>query len=187
MNVNDDSKKIDEIVEGLRARSSSSMAEAMTRFGPMVSALAGIMVRDPRDAEEVVQDTFISAFRSILSFNPAEASFPTWLGRIAYHRAVDFLRRHRMPIAESTDLAEIPLTDEDEDAPSASADELYEALSMLAPAERTLISLVYFEELPLERVAYIMNSNPGAISARLYRLKRKLARIINERIKKRPL
>lgn len=157
------------------------MAEAMRRFGPMVATIAGMMVRDSRDAEELVQDTFIGAFRDIRSYRPAEASFATWLGRIAYHRSIDMLRKRRIPFDDIDETA-YGVAEADE-PPDAAVDELREALARLAPAERTLISLFYFEDLPLAKVAYIMESNPGALSARLYRLKQKLARIINERRK----
>ncbi len=55
------------------------------------------------------------------------------------------------------------------------------AVERLMPEERTLITLVYFKEMPLADVAYIMQSgSAGALSSRLYRIRQKLAKIINE-------
>ena len=174
----------DELIDRLRARSRSAYAEALRRYGGFVSSIAGMMVRDRRDAEEVVQDTFIGAFRDIGAYNGAEASFATWLGRIAWHRSVEMLRRRRIPVGELSDEAAAIADDAHDEEPEADIDELREALALLAPAERTLLTLVYFDDLPLARVAYIMQSNPSALSARLYRLRNKLARIINERKKR---
>lgn len=174
----------DELLGGLRARRRGAQAEALKRYGGFVASVVGMMVRDRRDVEELVQDTFLGAFRDIGRFNEAEASFATWLGRIAYHRSVDLLRRRRIPTEELSEATAAMPSDEADEALEADIGELRKALALLAPSERTLLTLVYFDDLPLAQVAYIMQSNPAALSARLYRLRNKLARIINERKKR---
>lgn len=173
----------EEMIEGLRRHSRGAYSEAMRRYGAFVSSIVGMMIRDPRDAEEAVQDTFISAFRAIGRFDESVASFQTWLGRIAYNRSVDSLRRRTIPTGEISELTASEDCDDTDENLEADIDLLREALELLAPVERTLLTLVYFDDIPLDEVAYIMQLNRPVISSRLYRLRNKLARIINERKK----
>jgi len=179
------STDIGSLVDGMKSGSRQAFSEAIRRYGPLVQSIVGSMLRDRRDVEEVVQDAFVGAFRDIGRFRPGGATFPTWLGRIAYHRAVDFMRRRNLPAGPLSELADIPADEEPDVERQFAVEEIGEALERLSPDERMLLTLVYFDELPLAEAAYIMQSNPAALSARLYRLRHKLARIINEQRKKR--
>lgn len=172
----------------MKAGSRQAFLETVRRYGPLVQSIVGSMLRDRRDVEEVVQDAFIGAFRDIGGFKTCGASFPTWLGRIAYHRAVDFMRRRNLPVGPLPEFADIAADDEEEsdEEQQFAVDAIGKALQLLSPDERMLLTLVYFDDLPLAEAAYIMKSNPAALSARLYRLRHKLARIINEQRKTRP-
>ena len=49
------------------------------------------------EAEDIVQETFINAFRSLRQYDDSKASFATWLHRIAYHEALRRMKRRRLP------------------------------------------------------------------------------------------
>lgn len=171
-------EKNDELITALLRGSRRAQAEALRLYGGYVAAVASVMLRDPRDAEEAAQDAFMSAFRSIRTFNPAEASFATWLRRIVYHRCIDVLRQRKIPTEELPD--DLPAEAEDADL-GEDVEALTDALNTLAAADRELLYLAYFDDLPHAEIAFITGSNPAAIAAKLYRLRNKLAKIINER------
>lgn len=135
------------------------------------------MASDPRDAEELTQDAFIRAFGAINRFDGKESKFSTWLARIAYHAAVDHLRRLGVKPAE--DVTDTPPEPEAEEA-DMMPELLDEALELIAPEERTTLQLVYFDGMSLDEAAYVLDTNANALSTRLYRIRNKLARIINE-------
>lgn len=176
------------LTDALISGDRTAFKTAMDRFGPLVISIAASMIRDRRDVEEIVQDSFINVFRSINRFNPAEASLRTWIGRITFNRTIDFMRRHKYPedlIDDTEALADIPEKDaDDEISIEADIGLLKEAILSLRPKERGLLSMVYFDNMPLAEVAFILNSNPAALSARLYRLRHKLSLIINEKRKR---
>ncbi len=149
----------------------------MSRYGRLVSSITGAMTSDTRDAEELTQDAFIRAFRTIGSFDSNKAALGTWLARIAYNASVDHLRRRGIrPAEDSTDtLPEPPAPEED-----LLSDLLGDALELIAAEERTALQLVYFDGMSLDEAAYVLNTNANALSTRLYRIRNKLARIINE-------
>lgn len=173
------------VADGLKAGNRAAYQTAMNLYGPLVISIASTMVRDKRDIEEIVQDTFVNVFRSINRFNPQETMLSTWIGRIAFNRSVDLLRQRRPEelLDDSTAAYRDVPGENDSDDLSIEDDIglLREAILSLRADERTLLTLVYFEKMPLTDAAYILKSNPAALSARLYRLRHKLSLIINEK------
>lgn len=143
--------------------------------------IAGSVLANPLDVEEVVQDAFMRAFGAIESFDPRRGRLSTWLGRIAYNTAlnrsrVNATRCHTVGFDElKTEIADVvPTGSSDPDA------ELLDmALDLLDPRERTMLQLVYYADMPLADAAAILETNPIALAARLYRLRRRLASSIN--------
>ena len=73
----------------------------MERYSGTVYNLALRMMNDPQEAEDVLQETFISAFRALDRFE-GRSQLSTWLYRIAYNAALMRLRKRRVPV-ESLD------------------------------------------------------------------------------------
>lgn len=149
----------------------------MNRYGRLVSSITGAMASDPRDVEELTQDAFVRAFRTIGSFDSRKAALSTWLARIAYNAAVDYLRRKGIRPAE---YAAESLPEPPAEPDNMLSELLDDALELIAAEERTALQLVYFDGMSLEEAAYVLDTNANALSTRLYRIRNKLARIINE-------
>lgn len=66
--------------------------ELMERYQDRVYRLAFEVLRNPEDAEDVVQESFVKAYLSLKNFR-GQASFYTWLYRIVYNMAIDYKRR----------------------------------------------------------------------------------------------
>jgi len=127
-----------------------------------------LKIGDRADAEDMTQQVFLSALRSIASFRWQGTPFTAWLFRIAHNQIVDHLRKKtRRPI-----LVEI-----DETAPSGSdnpehmaelnlsIERLTEATSHLTEAQKEVISLRFAGGLSIDEVAKAMGKKPGAIKA----------------------
>src|SRR4051812_34186095 len=76
----------------------------LARHGERVVSVVRGMVEHRQDAEDIVQDVLLRAWRAMPTFR-AESSFATWLHRIAVNAALDFRRRRAAPSEESIDLA----------------------------------------------------------------------------------
>ncbi|MDE7336166.1 MAG: sigma-70 family RNA polymerase sigma factor [Muribaculaceae bacterium] len=167
----------EQLVAGLQQGNRRAYVEAMNRYGRLVSSITGAMASDPRDVEELTQDAFVRAFRTIGSFDSRKAALSTWLGRIAYNAAVDYLRRKGIRPAE---YAAESLPEPPAEPDNMLSELLDDALELIAAEERTALQLVYFDGMSLEEAAYVLDTNANALSTRLYRIRNKLARIINE-------
>lgn len=150
----------------------------MQQYSGLVQAIVGSMVRDPRDVEEIVQDTFVKAINGIKSYREAEASLSTWLGRVAHHQTVDFLRKKsRQPVEVAHESLPEPKSEPSDDERVTA---LLLAIDRLKPDERTILTLAYDSDMPLAEIAYIFDTNANNISSKLYRIRQKLALFINE-------
>lgn len=168
----------------------------LRHYGNQVFSLIVRLVGNAEDAEELRQDTFLKAYRNLSLFR-GESSFQTWLMRIAYNSATDFLRkqRHMESLLQEEDT--LPDTDEGnaleeelESLDSRRVELLHQAIGQLSAADQVLITQFYLDNRPLKDVAYVLNITPNAASVRLIRIKKKLYHLIkrieaNEALKRR--
>ena len=161
------------------------------QFGPLadrhahrVQKFVARMIPLSEDAEEVTQDTLVSAFQSLARFDAERASFRTWLLRIAYHIALKRLRkasRKGWTQVEENDIEEYPDLETDtmlNDTTSERITRLKQAVSQLAPDDQMLLSLYYHDELPFREIAYIVDSNDSYLRSRLQWLRKKIHQTI---------
>jgi RNA polymerase sigma-70 factor, ECF subfamily len=136
---------------------------------------------DPELAEEVVQDAFTSVWRHADRFDPARASFRTWLYALARNRIVDLRRRAaaRPRLAEKEagdELAEL-----DESLEQAALQwQVGAALARLSPEHREVIRLAHFESLSLREVAQALGLPLGTVKSRSYYALRHLRLVLDE-------
>jgi RNA polymerase sigma-70 factor (ECF subfamily) len=101
------------LVAALQQGDPDAFAELVERHSETIYNLALRMMNNPQEAEEVLQDTFVSAFRALGRFE-GRSQLSTWLYRIAYNAALMRLRRRELP---TTSLDEPLLGDEGDPMP----------------------------------------------------------------------
>lgn len=165
----------------IRARDKSACAECIERHGGEVYRLALRMMRNQAEAEDVVQETFLSAFKSIDSFE-GRSGLSTWLYRIATNAALMRLRRadpETVPVDETAapdDGAAVPrqlfdwccLPESDFDSAEARA-ELERAIRELPERLRLVFVLRELEGRSTEETAEALDLSAEAVKTRLHR------------------
>ena len=137
------------------------------------------MVSDAGDAEELAQDAFVRAFRALRQFD-GRSSWLTWVLRIAYHTALNHLKRQRQQWLSIDDL---PLADTPDDLSTDREERIQQldaAIDRLPADEQLLLHLYYYDDRPLRDIAYIMDAEPGLLATRLHRIRKKLLLIMKE-------
>ena len=173
------------LADGLRRGQTTAQEMFLRQYAPTVFRQIVRMTRDERDAEELTQDTLLKALNHIDAFNPARAGMQTWLCRIAYRLTLNHLRVPKPPLI-SIDEAANPLTMEDERQMNQLFEEsdnemthwLLQAIDLLPHDEQTLITLFYYDDLPIRDIAYITDAPPGTIATRLHRIRKKLFNLV---------
>ena len=139
------------------------------------------IVGDRDDAEDVLQDAFISAFRHLPSFR-GESTFGAWLKRIVVHKSVNALNKRRtvsFPEGEMEHLA-APEPDAADVFPY-SVEEVIAAVSRLPDGYRAVFSLYLLEGYDHEEISEILSISESTSKSQLNRAKRKLIEILKQR------
>ena len=129
---------------------------------------------DSQLSDDLAQDTFIKAYTSIGSFRGL-SSFQTWLMRIAYNVFYDYTRSHHT----AEDIDTLPQRSSGSDNPSLKMD-LYAALALLKPDERTCITLQLIDGYDIAAIAKITRLKEGTVKSHLSRGKEKLATYLRQ-------
>lgn len=170
-----------EIVALVRDGRREGYEAMLSRYAERVFAMIVKLVPNMMDAQELTQDVFLRAFDRINSYNLQRSSLSTWLCRIAYRRAIDFLKRNHPQVLsiEDSQVWQTDISDEQLEAElSTNREERIELLERLIDElptdERTLLTLYYYDGYPLTEIAYIMGIDAKVLANRLYRTRKKL-------------
>ncbi len=179
-------------VDRLRHNDEAAYEQLVRQETPHLLAVARRLLRNEEDAQDAVQQAFLSAFRALPDFN-GHCRLATWLHRIAVNMALMKLRsRSRKPEQAIEDLlprfledghhAE-PLSDWGEDAEQQLARHevrarVRAAIASLPEAYRTVLLLRDLEELDTEETARALGVSQGAVKTRLHRARQALAMLL---------
>ena len=173
------------IIKEVLGGKSEQFEHILNRYGGQVFNLIAHIVPCKEDAEELTQDVFIKAFRQLSSFKE-ESCFSTWIYRIATNTALSAARKRKYNTLHLDDAAYSNIHDEiiDEALDNDSEEQLQrlsEAIDRLNAEERALITLYYMNEIPIAEVATIMRLTESNVKIRLYRTRKKLYLLLNDR------
>jgi RNA polymerase sigma-70 factor, ECF subfamily len=139
-------------------------------------------VRNPEDARELCQDTFLRVHQCLHQYR-YESALKSWIGRVAYTIALRHLQHKRIPLAEPVDDSDgyslIENVSDGFDLEAACADEetarhLHAAIESLPPLQRTVLTLYYLEETSIPDIARITGLASGTIKSHLFRSRLRL-------------
>lgn len=136
--------------------------------------IARSIVKKDEDCADAMQETILKAYKSLPTLkNPA--FFNTWVCRILINECNTLLRKKSRIIA----MAEPPEPVYTPKSPDDRMD-LRDAVYRLEEAQRTIIILHYFQDLPIREIAEMLELSEGTVKTRLYRARMTLSRWLNE-------
>ncbi|AMR30872.1 RNA polymerase subunit sigma [Mucilaginibacter sp. PAMC 26640] len=182
-----------ELIQQTLAGNQSAYADLVKRHQRFVFTLALRFTKAREDAEEVAQDCFIKAYRSLGSFQQ-QSKFSTWLYSIVYTTAMTFLRKKRVDTTSIDgedsylQIAQVPGSYETDDIEYKSRSfYLNQAIEQLLPDDATIITLFYKGEQSLEEIAQVLGIEANTVKVKLFRarqrLKDKLERNLKHEVK----
>ena len=152
--------------------------------------MAGRLTRTHADAADITQEAFVKAYRSLGSFR-LEASFYTWLYRIAMNLAIDFTRKRRRLEKNGFDEGIATRNDDGsiaeahvEDGPSRQLERkqlfgrIMDAMAHLPEDQRQVILLRELEGLQYKEIAEVMGIPEGTVMSRLFYARKKLQKLL---------
>jgi RNA polymerase sigma-70 factor (ECF subfamily) len=140
------------------------------------------IVNNTADAEDVLQESFLDAFRSLHDFH-YRSTFGAWLKKIVINKSINILRKRRNDLVdmESTELQAVP--DEDgvnEEEIHYRVEEVKKMITRLPDGYRTVLSLYLLEGYDHEEISQILNISHNTVRTQYVRAKQKLLTLLKQ-------
>jgi RNA polymerase sigma-70 factor (ECF subfamily) len=137
--------------------------------------------RDRAIHAELVQEVFVQAYLSLPRYRPASVPFEHWLVRIATRVGYRFWKHQsRRQKTEPLDPEIAAPVADPHDAVEA-ATTLHNLLALVPPADRLVLTLMYFDDCNISEIAGRTGWNPAMVKMRLYRARNRLRKIIERK------
>jgi RNA polymerase sigma-70 factor, ECF subfamily len=150
------------------------------QYEASIFRLALSIVGDQAEANEITQETFIAALRSLPAYQEKQ-SLKAWLYTIALNHSRSHLRKRKILERLRTTLTTIfqvesqkEILPEDAVLQSEKEAQIWNALNQLDEPHRTVVVLRYFHELSIAEISEILSVNEGTIHSRLHNAREKL-------------
>jgi RNA polymerase sigma factor (sigma-70 family) len=166
--------------------------ELVRRYSPKVYGLLYNMTSNHEDANDLLQDVFAKAYRSIAGFRQ-KSSFYTWIHTIAVNMAINFLKKRNRRQGMSLDDVDSNIqNDKDFIEATASASpvreadlaelqqRLNEAMMKLSVDHRTVVTMFDIQGMPHAEISKILGVSEGTVRSRLFYAHRQLQNYLEE-------
>lgn len=179
----DDSYYIERVLAG----ETPAFSYLVERYQDMVYGLAYKMLHNAEDAEELAQDSFVKAYRSLASYRQ-KSKFSTWIYRITYNSCISLMRKRKLEVRS---LDEQNLTEKDEIRLNEQLGELdkamlerllHEAMNKLPELEQVLIQLFYFEDQKVEEISQITGLTESNVKVKIHRARKKMYDLLHQNL-----
>jgi RNA polymerase sigma factor (sigma-70 family) len=178
-----------ELIEQTLAGNQQAYADLVKRHQRFVFTLAMRFTKTREDAEEVAQDCFIKAYRSLQSFG-GNSKFTTWLYSIVYTTAMTFLRKKRLDTSSIDDENNFIQVENQNTAFENNMAEnksrsyyLNQAIEQLPPDDAMIITLFYKGEQSLEEIATALGIEANNVKVKLFRARQRLKEKLERNLK----
>ena len=169
-----------EIIKRVLGGEQALFAHLVQRYQSYVFTLVLRFTDNREDAEEISQDVFVKAYRSLADFR-GDAKFSTWLYTIVRTSCITFLRKKKLDTT-SLDNERTSLQVENRDSGfSANTVEqkskhamVNAAIRMLSPDDSQILTLFYKGEQSLEEIGRVMSLEPNTVKVKLHRARNRL-------------
>jgi len=171
-----DIELISKVLQGEQAL----FAQLVERYQNYVFTLVLRFTDSREDAEEISQDIFVKAYRSLADFR-GESKFSTWLYTIVRTSCITFLRKKRLDITSLDNERTFLQLENQESGFKANTIEqksrhamVNKAIRLLSPDDAQLITLFYKGEQSLEEIGRVMGLEPNTVKVKLHRARHRL-------------
>jgi RNA polymerase sigma-70 factor (ECF subfamily) len=172
----------DELVERCKQGDSLSYSQLYSKYAKAMFNTSLRIVNNVSDAEDILQDAFVDAFRHLNDFK-YKSSFGAWLKRIVINKSISLLRKKKMQWIdiESTQVADAGDAESIDEADfSFKLEEVRKAIQLLPDGYRAVVSLYLLEEIPQEEIGKMLGISHNTVRTQYHRAKQKILSILKE-------
>jgi RNA polymerase sigma-70 factor (ECF subfamily) len=155
------------LMERIRSNDQMAMAEVFDRYGGLVYSVALRVLKEPDQAEDVMQDIFFQLWKGTGTYVEGRGSLGAWLAVVARNRAIDSLRRKKptdsvedVVLPAKTDLAS-------ESERNLMIEKVRVVMQGLPPEQQKLVELAFFEGMSHSEIAEMTGDALGTVKTRI--------------------
>jgi RNA polymerase sigma-70 factor (ECF subfamily) len=174
-----------ELITRVRAGDAEGYRLLVERYQSLIYSIAYRMVRDRSEAEDLAQDVFLKAYQMLDSFRE-EASFKTWICRIATNRCIDWRRKHASRAQLTAEVEEAGRLSDDKETPEQvylrreRLKQVRDVIEQMPDKYRTILLMHHFQGMSYKDIAEREQISPRTVETRLYRAKQMLRNAMEE-------
>ena len=164
----DDGPRLDALLLAVAAGERQAFEALYRAASPRLFAICLRLLSDRAEAEDVLQEVFVSIWHKAAQFDPHRADAAGWIFGIARNRRIDLARRK--PLSQPEEMPDLPSLDPDAGQALAlqqEASHLAAALARLAPEQADALRAAYFDDIPQSRISEMTGLPLGTIKSRI--------------------
>jgi RNA polymerase sigma factor (sigma-70 family) len=172
----------DELVERCKQGDSLGYSQLYNKYAKAMFNTSLRILNNVGDAEDVLQEAFVDAFRHINDFR-YKSSFGAWLKRIVINKSISLLRKKKIHLVDIDSSPQADKSEEDrvdEEAFAFKVEEVRKAIQKLPDGYRAVVSLYLMEEIPQEEIGKMLGISHNTVRTQYHRAKQKLLTILKE-------
>lgn len=172
----------DELVERCKQGDALGYSQLYNKYSKAMFNTSLRILNNVGDAEDVLQDAFVDAFRHLKDFR-YNSTFGAWLKRIVINKSISVLRKKKLKMVDIENTQVVDRSEEDSTDEAAFAykvEEVRKAIQMLPDGYRAVVSLYLLEEIPQEEIGVMLGISHNTVRTQYHRAKQKLLGILKE-------
>lgn len=139
------------------------------------------IVNDKEEAEDVLQDAFISAFKNLKSFK-GESSFGAWLKRIVVNHSINCLKKRKLETVSMSEVGDERVDWVEEEWSEVDVAKVKKAIELLPDGYRAVFSLYLIEGYDHSEIAQILSISESTSKSQFNRSKKKIKEILKKEL-----
>lgn len=167
-----------ELVERSKSGDRNSQYQLYELYVDAMYNIGMRMLGTREDAEDIVQESFVDAFRNLASFK-YESTFGSWLKRIVVNKSINYLKLKRIPITPIEDHEFYLKEDVEESVEAIDIQKVKKGLEKLPAGYKQILSLYLIEGYDHLEIGEILHISTSTSKSQYHRAKKKLVEIIN--------
>lgn len=164
-----------QLVQQILSGNTSAFSHFVESYQDMAITIAYRICGNMQDAEDVVQDSFVKAYRNLHSFR-ADSKFSTWLYRIVYNTALTYSKSQMWLTTHETTLEEglqVGVNSLEKAIEDTEREEIVaEVMQKIPKGDALLLTLYYMEDNPIKEIAKITGLNESNVKVKLFRARK---------------
>lgn len=181
-----------ELVDRTKAGDASAFDELVRRYSPRLYGLIYNMTSNHEETNDIMQDVFLKAFRSIKGFRQ-DSSFYTWIHTIGMNMTINFLKKRNRRRGMSLDDVDSHIENDPDYIEATSTSDprretnlaelqkrLNEAMQKLSHDHRAVVTMFDIQGMPHAEIAKILGISEGTVRSRLFYAHRQLQNYLEE-------